>query len=244
MRIQFLTFYVKRLFCSDKRFINELHRITKLYPRNEELYKLAFVHRSASLKMPDGTHINNERLEFLGDAVLGSVVAEYLYKNFPDKPEGFLSQTRSKIVNGESLAHLSSTLGLDKLIVSHVSHFDTNKNILGDAFEALIGAMYLDQGYQAVRKFIEKRLINKYIDFDTVLNTDNNYKSRLLEWAQQKKVELVFDTTPLASYPTLFMSKVEINGNEMATGRGSTKKDAEQEAARAALSVLNENSVL
>lgn len=243
MRIQFLTFYVKQLFCSDKQFLKELHRITKLYPRNGELYKLAFVHRSASLKLPDGTHLNNERLEFLGDAILGSVVAEYLYKNFPDKPEGFLSQTRSKIVNGEALAHLSRTLGLDKLIVSHVSHFDTNKNILGDAFEALIGALYLDQGYQAVRKFIVKRLINKYIDFEEVLNTDSNYKSRLFEWAQHKKVELVFDTTPITSYPAQFISKIEINGNETATGIGPTKKDAEQEAAHAALSVIDENSV-
>ena len=244
MRIQFLTFYVKRLFCSDKQFINELHRITKLYPRNAELYKLAFVHRSASLKMPDGTHINNERLEFLGDAILGAIVAEYLYKNFPDKPEGFLSQTRSKIVNGESLAHLSSTLGLDKLIVSHVSHFDTNKNILGDAFEALIGAMYLDQGYQAVRKFVEKRLINKYIDFDAVLNTDNNYKSRLLEWAQHKKAELVFDTNAVSSHPTQFISEIEIDGTKLASGTGSTKKDAEQNAACAALSLLSKKSVL
>ena len=244
MRLQFLTFYVKRLFCSDKRFINELHRITKLYPRNIELYKLAFVHRSASLRLSDGTHINNERLEFLGDAILGAIVAEYLYRTFPDRPEGFLSQTRSKIVNGESLAHLSSTLGLDKLIVSHVSHFDTNKNILGDAFEALIGALYIDQGYQAVRRFVEKRLINKYIDVDEVLNTDNNYKSRLLEWAQHKKAELVFNTNIFSHYPVLFVSEVEIDGNKLADGRGSTKKDAEQNAACAALSLLSEKSLL
>ena len=169
MRIRFLSFYVKRLFCTDRQFINELHRITKLYPQNEDLYKLAFVHKSASLKLPDGTYINNERLEFLGDAILGSTVAEYLYRKFPDKSEGFLSQTRSKIVNGESLAQLTQSLGLDKFIVSHAFHFDTNKNILGDAFEAFIGALYLDQGYRAVRKFVEKRLIAKYIDIETLL---------------------------------------------------------------------------
>jgi ribonuclease-3 len=201
------------------------------------------VHKSASLKLPDGSYLNNERLEFLGDAILGSTVAEYLYRNFPDKPEGFLSQTRSKLVNGESLAHLTVSLGLDKFIVSHAFHFDTNKNILGDAFEALIGALYLDQGYKAVRRFVEKQLISKYIDFDSVLKTDTNYKSRLYEWTQQRKSELVFNTYSVAVYPAQFQSKVLIDGNELAEGCGSTKKDAEQDASRVALSILNEKSV-
>ena len=217
-----------------------MHRITKLYPQNEDLYKLAFVHKSASLKLPDGTYINNERLEFLGDAILGSTVAEYLYRNFPDKSEGFLSQTRSKIVNGESLAQLTQSLGLDRFIVSHAFHFDTNKNILGDAFEAFIGALYLDQGYRAVRKFVEKRLIAKYIDIEKVLETDTNHKSRLLEWSQQKKVEVAFSTNAVAddSRTPHFVSEVSIDGQKVAEGYGLTKKDAEQDAAHAALSVL------
>lgn len=241
MRIRFLSFYAKRLFGTDKQFLSELHRITKLYPQNGKLYKLAFVHKSASLKMPDGTLLNNERLEFLGDAILDSTVAEYLYRKFPDKPEGFLTQTRSKIVNGESLAHLTRSLGLDKFIVSHASHFDTNKNILEDAFEAFIGALYLDQGYRAVRKFVEKRLIAKYIDFDAVLKTDTNYKSRLLEWAQQKKVEVVFGTNAVDddSRTPHFMSEILVDGNKTAEGHGFTKKDAEQDAARIALEVLS-----
>ena len=240
MRIRFLSFYVKRLFCTDRQFINELHRITKLYPQNEDLYKLAFVHKSASLKLPDGTYINNERLEFLGDAILGSTVAEYLYRKFPDKSEGFLSQTRSKIVNGESLAQLTQSLGLDKFIVSHAFHFDTNKNILGDAFEAFIGALYLDQGYRAVRKFVEKRLIAKYIDIEKVLETDTNHKSRLLEWSQQKKVEVAFDTNAADddSHTPHFVSAVLVDGQKVSEGHGLTKKDAEQDAARIALSVL------
>ena len=196
--------------------------------------------------MPDGTLLNNERLEFLGDAILDSTVAEYLYRKFPDKPEGFLTQTRSKIVNGESLAHLTRSLGLDKFIVSHASHYDTNKNILEDAFEAFIGALYLDQGYRAVRKFVEKRLIAKYIDFDAVLKTDTNYKSRLLEWAQQKKVEVVFGTNAVDDdlRTPHFMSEILVDGTKTAEGHGFTKKDAEQNAACAALSVLSENSVI
>ena len=240
MRLDFISFYVKRLFCTDKQFLDELHRITKLYPTNEELYKLAFVHRSASLKLPDGSTINNERLEFLGDAILDSIVAEYLYRNFPDKPEGFLTQTRSKIVNGESLAHLTSTLGLDKFIVSHATHFDTNKNILGDVFEAMIGALYLDKGYKSVRKFVVKRLINKYIDIDKVVETEYNYKSRLIEWAQHKKVELSFNTVTVDSSERTpyFSSEVIIDGNVAATGYGTSKKEAEQDGSRIALSSI------
>lgn len=238
MRLDFISFYVKRLFCTDKQFLDELHRITKLYPTNEELYKLAFVHRSASLKLPDGSTINNERLEFLGDAILDSIVAEYLYRNFPDKPEGFLTQTRSKIVNGESLAHLTSTLGLDKFIVSHASHFDTNKNILGDVFEAMIGALYLDKGYKSVRKFVVKRLINKYIDIDKVVETEYNYKSRLIEWTQHKKVELSFNTVAAdnGERTPYFSSEAIIDGKTVATGFGQSKKEAEQNASQIALS--------
>lgn len=240
MRVNILSFYIKRLFCTDKQFLDELHRITKLYPTNEDLYKLAFVHRSASLKLEDGTVINNERLEFLGDAILDSIVAEYLYRNFPDKPEGFLTQTRSKIVNGESLAHLTSTLGLDKFIVSHATHFDTNKNILGDVFEAMIGALYLDKGYKSVRKFVVKRLINKYIDIDKVVETEYNYKSRLIEWSQRKKVELSFNTfeSTDTERQARFSSEVIIDGNVVATGFGQSKKEAEQDGSRIALSSI------
>jgi len=241
LRIRFLSFYAKRLFGTDRQFLNELHRITKLYPQNEDLYKLAFVHKSASLKMADGTYLNNERLEFLGDAILDSTVAEYLYRNFPDKPEGFLTQTRSKIVNGESLAHLTQSLGLDKFIVSHAFHFDTNKNILEDAFEAFIGALYLDQGYRAVRKFVEKQLIAKYIDFDSVLKTDTNYKSRLLELAHRKQITIVFNTNASDDNQRFphFTSEVRAGDQVVGTGSGTTKKDAEQDAARMAIDVLS-----
>jgi ribonuclease-3 len=137
----FFTFHIKRLLSTDKRFYDELRSITGLFPGNEELYKLAFIHKSASLRLPEGLVINNERLEFLGDAILDAVVAEYLYTRFPDKKEGFLTQTRSKIVNGDYLGQLAIQLGLDKFIISHAHNYNSNKHILGDAFEALIGAI-------------------------------------------------------------------------------------------------------
>lgn len=241
MKFNILSFYVKRLFSSNKEFLDDLLRITKLYPQNEKLYKLAFVHSSASLKMPDGTHINNERLEFLGDAILDAIVAEYLYKTFPDKPEGFLTETRAKIVNGESLAHLATTLGINKYIVSHAYHFKTNKNILEDAFEAMIGALYLDQGYRKTRQFVVNRLIAKYIDIDLVLKTENNYKSKLLEWGRQKNVEIVFNTLVVDKdeRPLHFSSELEIDGTPKASGYGTSKKEAEQDAARQFLTIIN-----
>jgi ribonuclease III len=211
--------------------------MTGLFPQNEELYKLAFIHKSASLKLPDGMVINNERLEFLGDAILDAVVAEYLYLKFPDKTEGFLTQTRSKIVNGDSLAHLAMRLGLDRFILSYANNFNTNKNILGDAFEALIGAIYLDHGYNDVKKFVFKQLIKKYIDINQLLITETNYKSRLIEWAQHEKKELSFKTE-LTNDENLipeFISLVVVEGSVESKGFGLSKKEAEQDAARQAL---------
>jgi ribonuclease III len=214
-----------------------LHHITGLYPSNEELYKLAFIHKSASLKMPDGMVINNERLEFLGDAILDAVVAEYLYLKFPEKTEGFLTQTRSKIVNGDALAQLAVRMGLDRFILSYANNFNTNKNILGDAFEALIGAIYLDHGYEAVKKFVFKQLIKKYIDINQLLITETNYKSRLIEWAQHEKKEVSFKTE-LTNDENLipeFISLVLIENKVESKGFGLSKKEAEQDAAKQAL---------
>jgi ribonuclease III len=234
---RFLSFHIRRQLSTNKSFYDELHHITGLFPQNEELYKLAFIHKSASLKLPDGMVINNERLEFLGDAILDAVVAEYLYLKFPDKTEGFLTQTRSKIVNGDSLAQLAVRLGLDRFILSYANNFNTNKNILGDAFEALIGAIYLDHGYNDVKKFVFKQLIKKYIDINQLLITETNYKSRLIEKAQHDKQELSFKTE-LTNDENLipeFISLVVVDGNVISKGFGLSKKEAEQDAARQAL---------
>ncbi len=236
----FFSFHIKRLLSTDKAFHDGLRKITGLFPGNEELYKLAFIHKSASLRLPDGLVINNERLEFLGDAILDAVVAEYLYLKFPNQKEGFLTQTRSKIVNGHSLGELAITLGLDKFIVSHAYNFNKNKHILGDAFEALIGAIYLDHGYKAVKKFVFKQLMRKHIDIEEVLKTETNYKSRLIEWAQKDKKEIVFNTNQESSegFNPEFVSLVIIDGKIIAKGNGLSKKEAEQDAARKSLKIL------
>lgn len=230
----FLSFHFKRLLSTDKAFYDELRAITGLWPGNEELYKLAFIHKSASLRLDDGLVINNERLEFLGDAILDAVVAEYLYGKFPDKKEGFLTQTRSKIVNGDYLGQLAILLGLDKFIVSHAHNYNSNKHILGDAFEALIGAIYLDHGYKAVKKFVIKQLLRKHIDLTEILKTETNYKSQIIEWAQKDKKEVSFNTDmedEENKYPK-FRSSIVIDNEIIATGSGSSKKEAEQDAAK------------
>lgn len=233
--------FIKRILTTDKNFHNKIKEISGFYPKNEELYKLAFIHKSATLQLPNGATMNNERLEFLGDAVLDAVVAEYLYINFPDKKEGFLTQTRSKIVNGEYLGKLAISLGLDKLILSYASHFDKNKHILGDAFEAFTGAVFLDRGYEAVKKFIVKQLFHKHIDLKKLLKTETNYKSKLIEWSQKEKKEVNFQTCELKEEEVerqRFLSEVVIEGKIKSKGEGNSKKEAEQNAAQLALKEL------
>lgn len=236
----FFTFHFKRFLSTDKKFYDELRSITGLFPGNEELYKLAFIHKSASLRLPDGLVINNERLEFLGDAILDAVVAEYLYTRFPDKKEGFLTQTRSKIVNGDYLGQLAIQLGLDKFIISHAHNYNSNKHILGDAFEALIGAIYLDHGYKAVKKFVFKQLLKKHIDLGLLIITETNYKSRLIEWAQKDKKELTFNTDMQDNGGQLpeFLCLIKVDDVMIAKGYGPSKKEAEQNAAKHTLKKL------
>lgn len=241
----FPSFFVNKILSTNKSLYKQITKIVGLCPKNEELYKLAFIHKSASLRLPNGNVVNNERLEFLGDAVLDAVVAEYLYLKFPNENEGFLTQTRSKIVNGDYLGQLAISLELDKLIVSHVCNFNTNKHILGDAFEAFIGALYLDRGYRAVKKFITKQLIYKHIDISEVLKTENNYKSRLIEWAQKEKKEIEFETNeiPQNTNNQEFISSVVVVGEIISKGEGLSKKEAEQQAAMYALEKLNKKKI-
>lgn len=236
----FFSFYFKRFLSTDKAFYNELRNITGLYPGNEELYKLAFIHKSASLRLAEGLVINNERLEFLGDAILDAVVAEYLYSKFPDKKEGFLTQTRSKMVNGDYLGQLGIQLGLDKFIISHAHNYNSNKHILGDAFEALIGAIYLDHGYKAVKKFVFKQLLRKHIDLGKLILTETNYKSRLIEWAQKDKKDVTFNTELEDNGNLLpeFISYIKVDDKIIAKGIGPSKKEAEQNAAKHTLKKL------
>lgn len=176
---------------SDRHLNQSIRNIFGFSPRNLHLYKLAFRHKSAN-KDVNGIKINNERLEYLGDAVLGSVIADYLFKKFPYKDEGFLTEMRSKIVCRSNLEKLSRKLGLDRLIESNAETRSMSKSMRGDAFEAFIGALYLDKGYEFTRKIILKRIVNIHIDIDILEHLDTNFKSKLIEWAQKEKKEVDF----------------------------------------------------
>ena len=166
-------------------------------PGNKGLYTLALLHKSASRYTKSGTVLNYERLEFLGDAVLGAIVAELLYKFFPKKDEGFLTRVRSKVVSRESLNELAINIGLDKAVVAK-SDISRNKHIYGDVFEAFIGAMFLDQGFVNTKRFIEKFIFPNFFDIKDLVTIDTNYKSRLIEWGQKNKVDIHFQTDEVA----------------------------------------------
>jgi ribonuclease-3 len=200
---------------------------------NIELYKLALIHKSASVVLEDGTHINNERLEYLGDAVIESVTSEYLFIEFPDKNEGFMTQLRSKMVSRQTLNDVAKRIGLDDYVITHSSNNLSQKHIYGDAFEAMIGAIYLDQGYDFVNRLLINHIFVKYIKVDNLLVEETDFKSRLIEWCQKNHHSIQFhtanDKTYSSSHP-FFYSKVLIDGIEVGYGAGDSKKEAEQRA--------------
>lgn len=214
-----------------KTFFLRLIRILGFLPGKIGLYELAFVHKSASLSDDKGNPLNYERLEYLGDAVLGIIVAEFLYRKFPDRNEGFLTKMRSKIVNGDHLSQLTLQMGLYTLLDSKIQNEQASRHILGDAFEALIGAIYLDKGYQRTRRFVLRKVIRKYIDLVELERNETNFKSQLIEWAQKNRKEITFYTDIEPYDPTHFISFVSIGDTLFGSGTGVSKKEAEQSAA-------------
>lgn len=211
-------------------------------PNNKGLYRLALLHKSASRMTSNGVVLNYERLEFLGDAVLGAIVAELLYKFFPNQDEGFLTRVRSKVVSRESLNELAINIGLDKVVVakSDISH---NKHIYGDVFEAFIGAMFLDQGFDNTKRFIEKYIFPNFFNIKDLVTVDTNYKSRLIEWAQKNKVDLRFETNDARhNRRNKFCCTVYLGDQEKGRGFGSSKKEAEQETAKVVISTLTKEA--
>ncbi|HNZ71661.1 MAG TPA: ribonuclease III [Prolixibacteraceae bacterium] len=231
-----------KLFSSPrKEFYLFLKDILGFYPGNLKLYDIAFVHKSASMTDSMGNLINNERLEYLGDAILGAVVAEFLYRRFPQRGEGFLTQMRSKLVNRAFLTQLINETGMHRFIKSRTVSPLTACNIYGDALEALIGAIYLDKGYQKARYVIVKRFLDGYVDLNKMEEQDNNYKSQLIEWGQKNKMEVTFQTdeedSPNSKF-SIFVTTVEIDNQLKGKGYGSSKKESQQNAAREALSTI------
>jgi len=206
------------------------------------IYEMAFIHRSASFYLPNGNRINNERLEYLGDAVLDTIFSDYLFTRFPDADEGTMTKTRSRLVNREILNQISRKMGLHKLLVTQISNHKTTRHLYGDALEALTGAVFIDKGYKKTRKFIIGRVLREFVDLESILDTDNDYKSLLFEWAQKSKSPVVFsynEEYDFISKMSVFSTTLKVNNEIMGTGNGTSKKEAEQEASRQAWAVIS-----
>lgn len=209
-------------------------------PANIHLYELAFRHSSASERPSKKLPQNNERLEFLGDAILGTIVADYLYQQYPEKDEGFLTSMRSKIVSRSNLNEISRELGIQDLVVSNLDKKKPAKSLGGDTLEALIGAIYLDKGIASAKIFVHKKIIEQHVYLDVLEQHIISYKGLLIEWAQKERKQFEFSLLKqwgkqhnMTFEMGLFLDEVLV-----ATGKGSSKKRAEEEAAEKAFSSL------
>ena len=223
----------------DKELIKAINFILGYNTRKPELFKLALLHKSIK------TEESNERLEFLGDAILGLIVAKYLFKLYPFKDEGFLTKVRSKIVNRESLNNIGRRVGLKKLI--NVNRFKSKSydSIYGDALEAIIGACYLEKGFDFCEQKVIKNIIVPYFDLDNLTTQTHNFKSKVLEWAQKEKMDISFSVEKISNSNRFsqFKSILKVNGKNISIGYGKSKKNAEKDASRVAYEKLqlNEN---
>ncbi len=236
---------IKLLFLRDKELYCNLKKITGFFPRNIELYKLAFSHKSLAKRNDKGKPVNNERLEFLGDAVLGAVVGDIVFKHFPGKREGFLTTTRSKLVQRETLGKLAKEMGITELLNSSGNSFSHNSYIGGNAFEALVGAIYLDRGYNACMKFVEDKILSRLINIDKVAYKEVNFKSKLLEWAQKNRINLSFEMISQGKDPDgnpTFEHLVKMENVSGCRGKGYSKKESQQKAARLTLDKLRKDA--
>ncbi len=218
-------------------------RILGFLPGKQRLYEIAFIHKSASTTCKNGQLINNERLEYLGDAILDAVISDYLYTRFPDKDEGFLTQLRAKLVKRKMLNKLASNLGISALLVSRTNSDQSKINLLGNAFEALIGAIYLDKGYVRTKKYVIRKVLKQYVDLERLAGKESDFKSRIIEWAQKNKQEISFiseEETTEGSHEIHYNSQVLLENKELGAGQGHSKKDAEQKAAEEALNNINQ----
>lgn len=234
---------VKLFSSSRKEFYLFLKETLGFYPGNLKLYDIAFIHKSASTLDSQGNFVNNERLEYLGDAILGAIIADFLYNRFPQEDEGFLTKTRSKLVNRSFLTRLTFDMGLNVFIDSNTTKNIDNSHIYGDALEALIGAIYLDKDYQTTKFFVTKRILSQFVNLNEIEQNDTNFKSRLIEWSQKNKKDIKFETTEEFSDKSKqpkFIAIVELENKLVGKGIGTSKKEAQQNAAKQALSKLEE----
>ncbi|MBP7496729.1 MAG: ribonuclease III [Bacteroidales bacterium] len=226
---------------NDKELLKHIKELTGIYPGNLNLYKQAFRHKSAASEIKEGVKDSNERLEYLGDAVLSSITADYLFKKFPYKDEGFLTEMRSKLVNRSNLNKISNNIGLDKLIVTGLDEgIAMPESIKGNAFEAFVGAIYIDKGYKCTYKVIINRIFREFLDINEILNKDFNFKSKLLEKMQKERKTLDYKVLNISdnNNKKVYTIGAYINNELAGKGSGLSIKAAEQNAAEHSLKKL------
>ncbi len=234
-----ITSRITHIFSPNKSLLRQLEHLLGFKPDYLPYYELALMHRSQL----ENIDKNNERLEFLGDAILGSIIAEYLFKKYPTQPEGFLTELRSRIVRRETLNNVAMRMGLNKMVQYNKNDKGLNRShIFGNALEALIGAIYLDKGFSKTRSFILKEFIKSYVDVDTLEVTDKNFKNKLLNWGQRQGKTISFETLEEKKEGSrkLFSVGVVVDGQVWVAGTGYNKKDAGQVAAQKALELIKD----
>lgn len=232
---------ILHLFSPNKQLVSQLEHLIGFTPKHLPYYQLALMHRSKLEEIAQ----NNERLEFLGDAILGSVIADYLFKKYPYQSEGYLTEMRSRIVRRETLNNLALRMGLQKIVQYNENDKGLSRShIFGNALEALIGAVYLDQGFAKTKSFILKQMLKPYIDIDVLESRDTNFKNKLLSWSQKNNNDLSFEMLSEENEGTrkIFTMGIKLDGEIIATGTGYNKKEAGQVAAQNAIEKLGLNS--
>ena len=232
---------IKLPFRKDKELYLSIYHILGVMPHDITFYKVALMHKSIAHRNSKGHKVNNERLEFLGDAVLDAIVGDIVFRHFPRKREGFLTNTRSKIVQRETLNRLAKTMGINDLVLTAGHTVAHNSYMGGNAFEAVVGALYLDHGYNACMKFMKRQILGELINIDKVAYKEVNFKSKLIEWGQKNRVNIEFhlleqgkdaDGSPMFSYEVL------IEGLSGGQGKGFSKKESQQMASKLTLQKL------
>jgi ribonuclease-3 len=224
-----LTFF-RKVFGKKDEFALKLERIIGFYPNNLALYHQAFLHKSVIQHNNLKPFESNERLEFLGDAILDSIISHYFFLKFPFKDEGFLTQLRSRVVSRQNLNSLGVKLGFKELINAKLDK--ESRSIYGDALEAIIGAIYLDKGYKYAQQFVEEKLLQTHIDLDEIINTETDFKSRVIEWCQKEKLDFDFVISEQEDKNgSLYLAELIINQELKGRGTANSKKKAEQYAA-------------
>jgi len=235
---RFYNYYIS----SEKDLARKLKSVLGFVPDNMRLFKLAFFHKSMNNEEEKRSikSYNNERLEYLGDAVLSTIVAEYLYKKYPGKAEGFLTKMRSKIVKRKTLNQVAERMGID-VILTKYSQGKMSYSMLGNAFEAMVGALYIEYGYDKTRNYVISKILMRYLDIHELETSDDNYKSQLLEWGQKEGRTIAYKL--ISKYKLdkrdRFRIGVYLDGKEISTAEDFNKKSAEQTASSLALKNLN-----